>query len=81
MFSCTHQEVIKMRAKYFAMRNVQFLRSLVLFDPSSFSGLQALTERKHHLSQSHTGKFEGGNILMLRKFSKGQAQAITYSKT
>jgi hypothetical protein len=55
----THQDDIQLRAKFSAIKMGQILQSLFVFDPSSCLGLQALAERKSHLSQSSTGKSQG----------------------
>jgi hypothetical protein len=57
---CTHQDDIRLRAKHSAIKADQFLLSLFVFDPSFYTGLYALAERKPHLSQSLIGKCREG---------------------
>jgi len=70
LLPCIHHDDIQLRTKHFALKADRFLQSLSVFCPSGCSGLQALVERKTHLSHSHTGKSRGGSHLEIAEARK-----------
>jgi hypothetical protein len=68
---CGLQDDIRLRAIHSVIESDQFLQSLLVFDPSSCSVLQALVERKPHLSQSPTGKVNWVQIWRSRRPGSG----------